>query len=179
MTLGQAEQILQDYFGYTEFRSGQKELLKLIFNQKNAIGIMPTGGGKSLCYQIPGVLLNGTAIIISPLISLMKDQVDSLHTLGIKATYVNSSLTHDEYDERMQLMREGYYDFIYVAPERFDNSYFLSVILQLQISFIAFDEAHCISQWGHDFSPSYRSIIQTLEQIDHIPLRLALTATAT
>src|SRR5690625_7683497 len=102
MTLVQAEQILQDYFGYTEFRSGQKELLKLIFNQKNALGIMPTGGGKSLCYQIPGMMLNGTAIIISPLIALMKDQVDSLQTLGIKATYLNSSLTADEFDERMR-----------------------------------------------------------------------------
>src|SRR5690625_8015278 len=96
MTLDQAVQILQDYFGYTEFRSGQKELLSLVFDQKNALGIMPTGGGKSLCYQIPGMMLNGTAIIISPLISLMKDQVDSLHTLGVKATCLNSSLTADE-----------------------------------------------------------------------------------
>ena len=179
MTLVQAEQILQDYFGYTEFRSGQKELLKLIFNQKNALGIMPTGGGKSLCYQIPGMMLNGTAIIISPLIALMKDQVDSLQTLGIKATYLNSSLTADEFDERMELLHEGYYDLVYVAPERFDSTYFLATIEQLQISFIAFDEAHCISQWGHDFRPSYRSIIDKINQIDGIPFKMGLTATAT
>ncbi|WP_440897880.1 DNA helicase RecQ [Amphibacillus sp. Q70] len=179
MQLAKAKQILQDYYGFDDFRNGQKELISTILAGQNALGIMPTGGGKSLCYQIPGVLLNGTAIIISPLISLMKDQVDSLHTLGIKATYINSSLTNDEYEERMNLLREGYFDFIYVAPERFDNHYFLSIIQQLQISFIAFDEAHCISQWGHDFRPSYRSIIQTLEHINHIPLRLALTATAT
>ncbi|MBU5594824.1 DNA helicase RecQ [Amphibacillus sp. MSJ-3] len=179
MDLANAQKVLQDYYGYDDFRTGQKKLISAVLNGQNALGIMPTGGGKSLCYQIPGILLNGTAIIISPLISLMKDQVDSLHTLGIKATYINSSLTNEEYDERMALLREGYFDFIYVAPERFDNSYFRSIIEQLQISFIAFDEAHCISQWGHDFRPSYRSVIQTLEQINHIPLRLALTATAT
>src|SRR5690625_2884078 len=179
MTLVQAEQILQDYFGYTEFRSGQKELLKLIFNQKNALGIMPTGGGKSLCYQIPGMMLNGTAIIISPLISLMKDQVDSLQTLGIKATYLNSSLTADEFDERMELLHEGYYDLIYVAPERFDSTYFLATIEQLNISFIAFDEAHCISQWGHDFRPSYRHVVSHIKKLPNSCHFIALTATAT
>ena len=174
-----AQQILQDYFGYTDFRTGQKELLSLVFNKKNSLGIMPTGGGKSLCYQIPGILLNGTAIVISPLISLMKDQVDSLHMLGVKATYINSSLTNDEFDERMHLLHEGYYDLIYVAPERFDSPYFMATINQLQISFIAFDEAHCISQWGHDFRPSYRSIIDKINTIDDIPFRIGLTATAT
>ncbi len=179
MTLIQSQQILRDYFGFTDFRSGQKELLTHVFDQKNALGIMPTGGGKSLCYQIPGILLDGTAIVISPLISLMKDQVDSLHTLGVKASYINSSLTSEEYAERMQLLRQGHYDLIYVAPERFDNPFFLSAINQLQISFIAFDEAHCISQWGHDFRPSYRSIIDTIDQLEGIPFRIGLTATAT
>src|SRR5690625_786046 len=117
-----------------------------MFEGKNALGFMPTGGGKSLCYRFPGILLDGSAIVISPLLSLMKDQVDSLHTLGVKATYINSSLTADEYGERMQLLRQGYYDLIYVAPERFDNSFFMDAINRLQISFIAFDEAHCISQ---------------------------------
>lgn len=179
MTLIQSQQILQDYFGFADFRTGQKELLTHVFDKKNALGIMPTGGGKSLCYQIPGILLDGTAIVISPLISLMKDQVDSLHTLGVKASYINSSLTSEEYTERMQLLRQGYYDLIYVAPERFDNPFFLSAINQLQISFIAFDEAHCISQWGHDFRPSYRSIIDTIDQLEGIPFRIGLTATAT
>lgn len=179
MRLIDAQKILQDYFGYADFRSGQKALLSLISEGKNTLGIMPTGGGKSLCYQIPGILLDGTAIIISPLISLMKDQVDSLHTLGVKATYINSSLTSEEYNERMRLLSEGYYDLVYVAPERFDSPFFLTTINKLQISFIAFDEAHCISQWGHDFRPSYRSIIDTINQLTQIPFRLALTATAT
>lgn len=179
MSLIQSQQILQDYFGFADFRTGQRELLMRVFEGKNALGIMPTGGGKSLCYQIPGILLDGTAIVISPLISLMKDQVDSLHTLGVKATYINSSLTSDEYGERMQLLRQGYYDLIYVAPERFDNPFFMDAIDRLQISFIAFDEAHCISQWGHDFRPSYRSIIETIDRLEGIPFRIALTATAT
>lgn len=179
MTIAKAQQILQDYYGYDDFRKGQKELISIVLNNENSLGIMPTGGGKSICYQIPGMLLNGTAIIVSPLISLMKDQVDSLQTLGIKATFINSSLTNEEFDERIELLGQDYFDFVYVAPERFNSPYFLSIIEDLQISFIAFDEAHCISQWGHDFRPSYRSVVQTLEKIDHNPLILAFTATAT
>src|SRR5699024_10583635 len=123
--------------------------------------------------------LDGTAIIISPLISLMKDQVDALHSLGIAATYVNSSLSTSEQDLRLQEIREGKYKFVYVAPERFESAYFLSVIKSIRLSLIAFDEAHCISQWGHDFRPSYRSIVPRLKELPHLPVLIALTATAT
>lgn len=178
-TFTESLDILKRYFGYDQFRPGQAELIKRSLNKQNSLGIMPTGGGKSLCYQIPGMLDTGTALIISPLISLMKDQVDSLETIGIKATYINSTLTKEEYIERMNNMRRGAYDFIYIAPERFDHDGFFNAASQLNISFIAFDEAHCISQWGHDFRPSYRSIVERIKQLPKVPYVMALTATAT
>ncbi|MFG6147224.1 DNA helicase RecQ [Halobacillus sp. B23F22_1] len=174
-----AQRLLEEYYGFTSFRTGQKEAIECVLNQNNTLAVMPTGGGKSLCYQIPGMTLDGTAIIISPLISLMKDQVDALTSYGIPATYINSSLSFEEQRERMSSMRQGRFKFVYVAPERFDSSSFLSTIKQIKLSLVAFDEAHCISQWGHDFRPSYRSIVQTLDQIPNIPLVMGLTATAT
>jgi len=175
----QAEEILQKYYGYSSFRKGQKEAISHVLHDRNTLAVMPTGGGKSLCYQIPGLSLEGTAIIISPLISLMKDQVDALNSYGIAATYINSSLSAGEQRQRLHDLRQGRYKFVYVAPERFDSPQFLSTIQSITLSLIAFDEAHCISQWGHDFRPSYRSIVPTLYQITNLPVLMALTATAT
>lgn len=174
-----ATNLLQEYFGYESFRPGQGETIDHIIANQNTLAVMPTGSGKSLCFQIPALAKEGTAIIVSPLISLMKDQVDALQALGIKATYINSSLTNAEQNERLQLMREGAYTFVYVAPERFDSGFFIRMINQMHLSLIAFDEAHCISQWGHDFRPSYRSIVPTLYQLQNLPVLVALTATAT
>lgn len=173
------ENILQTYFGYETFRPGQKETINHVLQTNNTLAVMPTGGGKSLCYQIPGLSLDGCAIIISPLISLMKDQVDSLNALGIPATFINSSLTPDEQQIRLNNMANQQYKFVYVAPERFESGSFVNVVKRIPLSLVAFDEAHCISQWGHDFRPSYRSIVPNLTQLTNIPVFIALTATAT
>ncbi|CDO05133.1 ATP-dependent DNA helicase RecQ [Oceanobacillus picturae] len=177
--MAKEQEILQSYFGYESFRPGQKETIHHVLEQRNTLAVMPTGGGKSLCYQVPGMVLDGTAIIISPLISLMKDQVDALQSLGIPATYINSSLTSEEQQQRMQDIAAKRYKFVYVAPERFESSFFINVIRRIQLSLIAFDEAHCISQWGHDFRPSYRSIVPNLRKLQSVPVLIALTATAT
>ncbi|WP_152656931.1 DNA helicase RecQ [Oceanobacillus sp. CFH 90083] len=171
--------ILQNYFGYASFRPGQAEVINHIDQGKNALAVMPTGGGKSLCYQVPGLALNGTAIIISPLISLMKDQVDGLHALGVAATCINSSISAAEQRQRLIAMQQNRYQFVYVAPERFESGSFIHALQQTNISLIAFDEAHCISQWGHDFRPSYRSIVPILQEIGGNPIIMGLTATAT
>ncbi len=177
--MAKEQEILQSYFGYESFRPGQKETIQHVLQQRNTLAVMPTGGGKSLCYQVPGMVLDGTAIIISPLISLMKDQVDALQSLGIPATYINSSLTTEEQQQRMQDISAKRYKFVYVAPERFESSFFINVIRRIPLSLIAFDEAHCISQWGHDFRPSYRSIVPNLRKLQTVPVLIALTATAT
>ncbi|ASK62012.1 DNA helicase RecQ [Virgibacillus phasianinus] len=177
--IAEAEKILQTYYGFPAFRPGQKETISNILELKNTLAVMPTGGGKSICYQIPGLTLDGVAIIISPLISLMKDQVDALNSLGIAATYINSSLTTGEQQQRIQDIQANRYKFVYVAPERFESSYFVQLVKRLPIALVAFDEAHCISQWGHDFRPSYRSIVPNLKALSNIPVYVALTATAT
>lgn len=173
------EHILQHYFGYHSFRPGQAETINHVLHKKNTLAVMPTGSGKSLCYQIPSLAKEGTAIIISPLISLMKDQVDALQSLGINATFINSSLSVAEQQIRLEQMLAGKCKFVYVAPERFESSYFVHMIKRIQLSLVAFDEAHCISQWGHDFRPSYRSVVPILKQLSNIPVFVALTATAT
>lgn len=173
------EKILQTYFGYETFRPGQKETIDYVLNLNNTLAVMPTGGGKSLCFQIPGLSMDGTAIIISPLISLMKDQVDALQSLGIAATYINSSLSASEQQARLQDVANQRYKFVYVAPERFESITFVNIIKRITLALVAFDEAHCISQWGHDFRPSYRSIVPNLKRLSNIPVFVALTATAT
>ncbi|MDC3414577.1 DNA helicase RecQ [Aquibacillus sp. 3ASR75-11] len=179
MTINKAKQLLQEYFGFDQFRPGQEQVIQSILQSNQTLAIMPTGGGKSLCYQIPGLTLDGTAVVISPLISLMKDQVDSLQSLGIPATYINSSLSNEEQRERLVQLKNNRYKFIYVAPERFESPLFLEALQSINLSLIAFDEAHCISQWGHDFRPSYRSIVPSLSKLKNLPVIVALTATAT
>ncbi|WP_067728401.1 DNA helicase RecQ [Oceanobacillus damuensis] len=173
------KKILHTYFGYETFRPGQQDTINHILQLNNTLAVMPTGGGKSLCYQIPGLSIDGTAIIISPLISLMKDQVDALQALGIPATFINSSLSTGEQQSRMRDVEKGRYKFVYVAPERFESASFVNVIKRIPLALVAFDEAHCISQWGHDFRPSYRSIVPNLKRLNNIPVFVALTATAT
>ncbi|MDX8045076.1 DNA helicase RecQ [Gracilibacillus sp. S3-1-1] len=172
-------ELLQKYFGYSDFRPGQQQIVDQILSEQNTLAIMPTGGGKSVCYQIPGLAQNGVTLVISPLISLMKDQVDALQSIGVAATYLNSSLTTEEQFDRLAEIRSGKYRFVYVAPERFDSNAFFNAINSIDIALIAFDEAHCISQWGHDFRPSYRTVAQAVKQLRHKPVLVGLTATAT
>ncbi|MCM3401615.1 DNA helicase RecQ [Cytobacillus oceanisediminis] len=177
--LAQAENYLKKYFGYTSFRPGQQDIIQNILSQNNTLGILPTGGGKSICFQIPALVLPGTAIVISPLISLMKDQVDALSLAGIPAAFINSTLSSAEYQHVMAGIRNGEYKLVYVAPERFGSMAFLELLNDISISAIVFDEAHCISQWGHDFRPSYRSVVDELNSLYQKPVIAALTATAT
>ncbi|WP_408956352.1 DNA helicase RecQ [Natroniella sp. ANB-PHB2] len=177
--LEQAEQLLQDYFGYSSFKKGQKEIIESILTGNNTLGIMPTGGGKSICFQIPALCLSGVTLVISPLISLMKDQIDSLNALEVEATFINSSLSNLEIKERMAKTCEGQYDLLYIAPERLQSKEFISQLQASDISLIAVDESHCISSWGHDFRPSYRLIPKLITSLSNQPVVTAFTATAT
>ncbi|PFV21005.1 DNA helicase RecQ, partial [Bacillus thuringiensis] len=174
-----AQELLASYFGYSSFRRGQDETIKNVLDGKDTVCIMPTGGGKSICYQIPALVFEGTTLVISPLISLMKDQVDTLVQNGISATYINSSISIAEANQRIQLAKKGHYKLLYVAPERLDSMEFVDQLIDMKIPMIAIDEAHCISQWGHDFRPSYLHIHRILDYLPEKPLVLALTATAT
>lgn len=174
-----ALEMLSSHFGYTSFRRGQDETIRHVLDGKDTVCIMPTGGGKSLCYQIPALVFEGTTLVISPLISLMKDQVDTLLQNGISATYINSSISITEANHRLQLAKQGHYKLLYVAPERLDSVDFMDQLLDMNIPLIAIDEAHCISQWGHDFRPSYLHIHRILDYFHTKPIVLALTATAT
>ncbi|MEH7308625.1 DNA helicase RecQ [Neobacillus drentensis] len=171
--------LLESHFGYRFFRTGQEQAIRSVLSGKNTITVMPTGGGKSICYQIPALVLPGTTIVISPLISLMKDQVDALNQVGIPATFINSSLSYGEANKRMQEVIQGEYKLLYLAPERLESQDFLEDLYSMDIPLIAVDEAHCISQWGHDFRPSYRHIQELIKSLPQRPRVLALTATAT
>ncbi|MCY1037393.1 DNA helicase RecQ [Staphylococcus nepalensis] len=173
------EATLSHYFGYDTFRPGQKEIITKVMDHHNVLGVLPTGGGKSICYQVPGLMLGGTTIVISPLISLMKDQVDQLKAMGINAAYLNSSLTQKQQKQIEAQLKNGEIQFLYVAPERFDNAYFMRLLQQLEIHLVAFDEAHCISKWGHDFRPSYQEVIHKVFTLPQDFTIVALTATAT
>ncbi|MFC5703002.1 DNA helicase RecQ [Cohnella faecalis] len=170
---------LRTYFGYDSFRKGQTEMIESILSGRDALGVMPTGAGKSVCYQIPAVLFPGITLVVSPLISLMKDQVDALNESGIPATVLNSTLTGAEMNRRIRDISAGRYKLVYIAPERMESGRFAEWASDLNISFIAVDEAHCISQWGHDFRPSYLSIARLPELIEPRPIVAAFTATAT
>ena len=139
------QQTLSHYFGYETFRPGQEEIISKVLDHRNVLGVLPTGGGKSICYQVPGLLLGGTTIVISPLMSLMKDQVDQLKAMGIQAAFLNSSLTQKEQQRIEKALSNGEIQFLYVAPERFENRYFLNMLQRIKIHLVAFDEAHCIS----------------------------------
>lgn len=171
--------ILNIYFGYDSFKKGQEKLIRGILQGSDILGIMPTGGGKSLCYQLPSVILSGVTIVISPLISLMKDQVDALNETGIPATYINSTLDNDEFMYRLHNIRDDKYKILYVAPERLNTDTFLKLINDIKVELVAVDEAHCISQWGHDFRPSYLEIPRFIDRFTKRPVVAALTATAT
>lgn len=172
-------EILKTYFGYEQFREGQETLIDCILNGQDVLGIMPTGAGKSLCFQIPALMMRGITLVISPLISLMKDQVGALNQAGIHAAYFNSSLTWPQYRKALQLAREGRYRIIYVAPERLLTPEFQEFSASVEISMISVDEAHCISQWGQDFRPSYLHIVEFVKSLSRRPVLSAFTATAT
>src|SRR5947207_559450 len=169
---------LKEHFGYEGFRKGQEAIVRSVLSGRPTIAILPTGGGKSLCYQLPALLLDGTTVVISPLVALMKDQVDAMRARGIAATFVNSSLAESERQERQGAVRRGEYRLVYVAPERFRSPSFLSAMAGLTVPLLAVDEAHCISAWGHDFRPEYQQLARAREQL-RAERVLALTATAT
>ncbi len=173
------QQILKQYFGYDSFRSGQETLIDSILGGGDTLGIMPTGAGKSLCFQVPALMLPGITLVISPLISLMKDQVMTLNQAGIHAAFLNSSLTQNQYFKALSLAREGRYKIIYVAPERLLTDSFLEFALEAEISMVAVDEAHCVSQWGQDFRPGYLKIAEFIDRLRVRPVVAAFTATAT
>ena len=170
---------LKYYFGHSQFRQGQEALINAILSGRDVLGIMPTGGGKSLCYQIPALVLEGVTVVISPLISLMKDQVAALSEAGIQAAYLNSTLTPQQMQLVYQRTREGAYQLLYVAPERLDTAEFSALVEQISVPLVAVDEAHCISQWGQDFRPSYLNIAAFVQRLPRRPVVAAFTATAT
>ena len=170
---------LKKYFGYDSFREGQEELITNTLQGKDVLGIMPTSGGKSLCYQLPALLLDGMTIVVSPLVSLMKDQVDSLREMGIAAAYLNSTLSREEFLQLMDDMRSGQLKLLYIAPERIDNESFMNALRFVNVPLLVVDEAHCISQWGSDFRPSYQGVARLYDVFGRRPRVAAFTATAT
>ncbi len=173
------EEALEEHFGYKAFRSGQKELIEGILSERDVLGILPTGGGKSICYQLPALLLEGLTVVVSPLISLMKDQVDSLREHGIGSAFINSSLEGKAYFDVVQQVRCGEIKLLYVAPERLNTPHFLTLMQEVKIRQVAVDEAHCVSQWGHDFRQAYHQIAGFIQSLPYRPIISAFTATAT
>ena len=171
--------VLKHHFGYASFRGGQERLIDAVLDGRDVLGIMPTGGGKSLCYQIPALLLPGMTVVVSPLISLMKDQVMALKNAGVAAAYVNSSLTGEQLARVYDNIRRGVYKLLYIAPERLQSDGFAELARRLPIALLAVDEAHCISQWGNDFRPSYLRIADFIRGLPTRPVVAAFTATAT
>ena len=174
-----ASQVLKQYFGYDSFRKGQSDIIEAILQGQDALAIMPTGAGKSLCYQVPALLLPGITIVISPLISLMQDQVKSLNEAGINAAYINSTLSESQMYKALDYAANGKYKIIYVAPERLETMSFITFAKKADISMVTIDEAHCISQWGQDFRPSYLKIVDFIDSLSERPVVSAFTATAT
>jgi ATP-dependent DNA helicase RecQ len=177
-TIHDAQSALERHFGFSRFREGQSDVIEAVLAGQDVIVVMPTGGGKSLCYQLPALLFPGVTLVVSPLIALMKDQVDALNARDIAATYINSSLSYDEQLARLRGMSRGQYRLVYIAPERFRNARFVESLRGCRISLFAVDEAHCVSQWGHDFRPDYLRLREAAGMLGRPPL-IALTATAT
>lgn len=173
------QQALKKYYGYRSFKPGQEDIIASILQGRDTLGVMPTGGGKSICYQLPALLLPGLSLVISPLIALMKDQVDALNELGITAACINSGMAAGEVRSRLVEANNGRYKLLYVAPERLASESFTNLLRNLSVSLIAIDEAHCVSQWGHDFRPSYLDIAPWIAQLPERPVIAAFTATAT
>lgn len=175
----QTYSILKRYFGYSSFRQGQEEIIDKLLSGQDVLAIMPTGAGKSLCYQVPALAMDGITLVISPLVSLMKDQVNALTAQGIRGAYLNRSLTEKQFDKALANMSQGMYKIIYVAPERLTSQRFINAVQQIDISMVAVDESHCVSQWGQDFRPGYLNIAQFIADLPKRPVVGAFTATAT
>src|SRR5919206_2044004 len=177
-TIEDALAALHTYFGFTDFREGQREVIEAILAGHDTVVVMPTGGGKSLCYQLPALLRPGATVVVSPLIALMKDQVDALHARNLPATFINSSIDFEEQKTRIAGIRRGDFKLVYVAPERFRSNFFVEALQSVDVSLFAVDEAHCVSTWGHDFRPDYLRLKAAIAEIGR-PQVAALTATAT
>ena len=177
--LSDARNVLKKFWGYDSFRKGQEKAIQSVIDGNDTLVLFPTGGGKSLCYQVPALLFDGLTLVISPLVALMQDQVDQLNRLGIRATFLNSTISYREVEQRLVNARNGMYKLLYIAPERLNTDLWRAEQQGLKIDLIAIDEAHCISEWGHDFRPAYRTIREGLKEIDESVRWLALTATAT
>jgi ATP-dependent DNA helicase RecQ len=173
-----ARDALLKHFGFTDFREGQAEVIEAVLNGENSVVVMPTGGGKSLCFQLPALMIDGVTLVVSPLIALMKDQVDQLAARGIPTTFINSSLSYSEVNRRLSEIRRGLHKLVYIAPERFRSEAFTDTIAEVHVQLFAIDEAHCISHWGHDFRPDYLRLKEAAERL-RSPQIIALTATAT
>jgi len=175
--MSEKKQVLKKYFGYDEFRPMQDEIIQTVLNKQDCLVLMPTGGGKSITFQVPAIINKGLTLVISPLISLMKDQVENLKASGVNAAFLNSSLNTDEQLSIENDIIENKIKLLYVSPERLVNNGFIEFIKKIEISLFAIDEAHCISQWGHDFRPEYTGLQILKENYPNIPI-IALTATA-